>query len=959
MQTSDPEATLPPAGDGPAGSLGDLARGTNLGRYVILEKIGSGGMGVVYAAYDSGLDRKVAIKLLHPDTTGEALAVRQERLLREARAMAKLSNPNVNTVFDVGVFGGSLFLAMELIEGQTLKGWLAERPRTWREVVGVFLQAGRGLRAAHEAGLVHRDVKPDNLLIGNDGRVRVTDFGLVSWNEAVRATVPVKEAEAVRVEEKAALTRTGGLLGSPAYMAPEQIDGGKATPASDQFSFCVALCEALTGTRPFSGTTLSEVLENVRAGRIEAGSRVVPSFLLQAVRRGLSADPAARWPTLAGLLDELERDPARTRRRVLSGVAFGLAALAGGLGLIVALRGGGPGACEEAGRHMAGVWDEPARGAVREAFERTGLPQARPSFERVERGLSAYAAAWVAERREACLATRQHGEQSEALLDLRMRCLDRRLQEVQALVRVLAEADDEVMGRAESAVAVLPALAACRDARTLSAEVEPPADPAGRAKIAAVEEKLARGEALLQAGRYQAALEEATAASALAADAAFKPIQAEALLLLGRAQDRNGMLAEAEESLNAALLAAEAGRADRAAAQAWIQLVSVVGDRRGRYLEGQKLAEHAQAALERLGPDPGLETTLAIHRGNVLTQEKRYAEAHERYSAALEARRKLFGPEDPRTLDAMGYLATNLRHQAKLAEAEQIQREVLAIVERTQGATHPNHAQAESDLAAILFEQGRHDESLALQQRALATWEATLREGHPSLGNAYNRMAAAHLKLGQVEEAIALFHKAYAVRRKAFGPNHTQTADVLFNLGVLYNQLRRYDRAKEQFELAAAGYLAAQGPASPKVAVIEYAICGMLRHQGRTEEGLAHCQRSREVFEQGKGEQPLPLSRTLLAIGQAQLELRRPQQALEPLEKAARLQAENKAPPNEIAEGRFALARALWDTGTDRARALDLGKQAWAAYREAKGVDDFQKKMMADWIKARGLEKKP
>jgi eukaryotic-like serine/threonine-protein kinase len=676
------------------------------------------------------------------------------------------------------------------------------------------------------------------------------------------------------------------------------------------------------------------------------------------VRRGLSADPAARHPDLAALLVELSRDPARTRRRALGWLGVGAALLAGGLGLFFGLR-GGPDVCADPERHLDGVWDADARARVRAAFARTGLPQAEPTFARIQRQLGAYTQAWVAERRDACQATHLHGEQSPALMDLRMRCLDRRLQEVRALASVLAEADDEVLERAEPAVSALGPLEACRDARALTAQVEPPADPAARRAIAEIDQRLSQAEALFRAGRYQAALEAAVPAADQAAAIGHKPSQAEALLLLGRVQDASGLLAEAERSLNAALLAAEAGRHDRAAAEAWIQLVSVVGDRLGRYQEGQRLAEHARASLERLGEDRELSATLAIHLGDVLSQEKRYAEAEVQYRAALEARRALHAPEDPGALSALAALATDLRQQKKLEEAERLQREVLAGLERGLGAEHPQHAQAESDLAAILFEAGRQEESLALQRHALATWEATLRPGHPSLGNAYNRMAAALLKLGRIEEAIDAFHKAHAVRLLAYGPNHTQTADVLFNLGVLYNQLKRYPQAQEQFELAAKGYEAAQGPASPKVATIEYAICGMLRLQGKREEGLTHCLKSREIWERIPGAPPLQLARTLVAIGQSTQNLGRPAEALEPLEKAVRLHAEGQAPELEVAEGRFELARALWAANRDRPRALALARQAWGFFKDAAGVDEAQRREMAAWVKARGLGRTP
>ncbi|HET6583005.1 MAG TPA: serine/threonine-protein kinase, partial [Nannocystaceae bacterium] len=228
-----------------------LARGTTLGRYVVLERIGSGGMGVVYAAYDPQLDRKVALKLLHAREERDGDSGGRARVLREAQAMARLSHPNVVAVHDVGVVDDTLFVAMEFVEGVTLGHFIAAGSRRWNEVLDVFEPAGRGLAAAHAAGLVHRDFKPDNVMIGNDGRVRVMDFGLA--RAAAEITTESSEGSGGSIVELSGvdrLTRTGALVGTPAYMAPELLAGGNADARSDQFAFCVALHRALYGTAP-------------------------------------------------------------------------------------------------------------------------------------------------------------------------------------------------------------------------------------------------------------------------------------------------------------------------------------------------------------------------------------------------------------------------------------------------------------------------------------------------------------------------------------------------------------------------------------------------------------------------------------------------------------------------------------------------------------------------------------
>jgi eukaryotic-like serine/threonine-protein kinase len=314
-----------------------LERGDVLGRYFILDRLGSGGMGIVYAAYDPELDRKVAIKLLRP---GRAGAEAGARLLREAQAMARLSHPNVLAVHDVGTFGDQVFVAMELVDGADLRQWLAASPRSEREVLDVFLKAGRGLAAAHAAGLVHLDFKPANVLVGRDGRVRVADFGL---------------AQAEGGEES-------GGAGTRGYMAPEQLTSQPVDARTDQFSFCVSLYEALYGARPFAPDSF-EVEDS------PPGSRV-PIRLRRLLLRGLAPDPAGRFASMDDLLAALENDPRPVRRRWAMTLA--LTAVVGsallGLGWIW--------------RERAQVCRERRRGWWESGMERPGNGSAKPSWPR-------------------------------------------------------------------------------------------------------------------------------------------------------------------------------------------------------------------------------------------------------------------------------------------------------------------------------------------------------------------------------------------------------------------------------------------------------------------------------------------------------------------------------------------------------------------------------------------------
>jgi predicted Ser/Thr protein kinase len=294
---------------------GDREPGARLGRYTLLERLGAGAMGEVFAAHDpEGGGRQVALKLLRTEAlTPEAVEQGRQRLLREARIVARLAHPHIVPVLDMGQAGQDVYLAMERVRGHTLTHWLVHaQERTWQEVLAAFLQAGRGLAGAHAAGVVHRDFKPDNVLVGEDGRVRVTDFGLAKPTGG-----HVLLVGAAADGGSADLTPLGVVLGTRAYMAPEQARGEVATPLSDQYSFCVALHEALTGKRPGANAPLGPPL------RLRA-PRAVPRWLLQAVARGLRHRPAERYPSMDALLATLDGS-ARARRRRAWGV--GAAAL--------------------------------------------------------------------------------------------------------------------------------------------------------------------------------------------------------------------------------------------------------------------------------------------------------------------------------------------------------------------------------------------------------------------------------------------------------------------------------------------------------------------------------------------------------------------------------------------------------------------------------------------------------
>ncbi|MEM7152977.1 MAG: protein kinase [Myxococcota bacterium] len=334
-------------GEGSESTAG-FAAGATIGRYVLLSQVGAGAMGMVFAAYDPQLDRKVALKLLRP--RGGSLSRSQKRLHREAQALAKLDHPNVVSVHDVGVHEEQVFVAMEFVGGRNLAEWMESVPESaavvspdvlvgedgaprvwpWREVLEVFTRAGEGLAAAHEAGLVHRDFKPENVMLSEDGRVRVMDFGLVRVEDGETTEAVDPDASAT------SLTQTGSMMGTPAYMALEQFGAEPVDARSDQFAFCVALYEALYGERPFQGETVGELVNALDNGVVRGAPPgiPVPAWVRAVIVQGLAKEPGERFESMQHLLDALAADPVARRRRLLARFAVAAAFVGGSWGVL-------------------------------------------------------------------------------------------------------------------------------------------------------------------------------------------------------------------------------------------------------------------------------------------------------------------------------------------------------------------------------------------------------------------------------------------------------------------------------------------------------------------------------------------------------------------------------------------------------------------------------------------------
>ncbi len=475
-----------------------------LGRFRVLERLGEGGMGVVYAGHDDELDRRVAIKLLHVELGDDPEA--RARLRREAQALARLSHPNVVQIFEVGEHRGQRYVAMEYVPGQTLHTWLhAGPPRPWRSVLEVLVAAGRGLAAAHEVGLVHRDFKPGNVILAADGRARVLDFGLARSQGDVPGQGVLSAASAATSPLTSPLTLTGGVLGTPAYMAPEQFHGLRCDARSDQFSFCVALFEALYGLRPFAGTSALELcgaVDREQRVPIPAGS-LVPAWLHAVVLRGLARAPEDRWPSMAALLHELtrDRDGQRRRRRLTAGIAALTSvalALAGTFGVSRLREYQHEAQCLAEGAQISAVWNPIVRAQLVAAVAPVDAA-AREQLALELDDIDAAASHWRRLRCDACRDPVATTTTLQFMQQRVQRCFDEARDNLRTTIAVMAQsgADDLPFGSIDNRNAER-----CRDESWLSTEGSAyPDDPAVRSHWQAVRAELGRSELALHEGR--------------------------------------------------------------------------------------------------------------------------------------------------------------------------------------------------------------------------------------------------------------------------------------------------------------------------------------------------------------------------------------------------------------------------------------------------------------------------
>jgi serine/threonine-protein kinase len=832
-----------------AGAPPQLTAGAQVGRFFLLKLLGEGGMGVVWSAYDPQLDRKVALKFVRTDGGGpEALG----RFLREAQALARVSHPNVIAVHDVGTDRHALYIAQEFVKGSDLGDWQSAAPRPLAQLLAVYVQAARGLSAAHAAGIVHRDFKPANVLIGEDGQVKVVDFGLArtTGREDLLQTAPGSALAPAPGLSGPGLTQPGTLMGTPLYMSPEQHQGHPADERSDQFSFCVALYEAVYGARPFSGDTLMALALQVTQGRLQPAPRgaAVPAWLRAVLVRGLQTRVEDRHPSMDALIAALTREPRDGKWWAARAAVAGGGALLLGLGAQqVQVR---QQLCQGAEAKLSQVWDGPRRDATHAAFLATGLPFAEQSWSLASQALDAYARDWAAQRTQACEATRRRGEQSEEVLDLRMACLDQRLGELKASTDLLAHADAQAVQKALQLALAPEPLGWCADVEALRAPVRPPRDLATAQQVEAVRAAVARARALESSGRFQEGLRQAESAWTLAQAVAYPPLHAEALAQLGSLQVQVRSDDAAEATLERAWETAERCKDDRGVAQVASLLVAHVGQNRARAVDGHRWARIARAVIERTGNDAARLGQLQCREGVLFDGEGRYGDAVSALQAAVALQTQALGPQHPDLAASEGALGLALGHQGRRAEAMAAHQRALAIREKALGPDHPDAALSHHNIANLLEADGKHDEALALHRRALAIKERALGPRHPDVADSLDSIGVVLEDMARREESLAAFRQALGIREAALGPGHPQVADSHSNLGTVLEQMGRYDEALREDRLGLALRERALGPSHPDVASSHNNLSVVLSDQGRLEESLAEGRQALVIWEQ-------------------------------------------------------------------------------------------------------------
>jgi tetratricopeptide (TPR) repeat protein/predicted Ser/Thr protein kinase len=884
-------------------------RGRLAGRYVLLDEIGEGGAGVVLQAFDRELERRVAIKLVK---TPERSGISSTRLRREAQANALLQHPNVVSIFDVGEHDGEVFIAMEYVSGGSLRDWL-RTSRSTPEILDVFAQAGRGLLAAHERGIVHRDFKPSNVLVGMDGRARVADFGLARSFGDVDAVEPDAPRPGGLVELE--LTRTGAVQGTPAYMAPEQFIGGTVDARADQFAFCLSLAEALTGTASPRTTTTAP------GGPPEAWdprawlrrSRMAPR-LRDALLRGLSTAPEDRFSSLEPILDAIDSSLVSGRSWTRWSIGLG-SLLVVGVGGVVMATAQRP--CTGLKGELDGVWDDTRRQAL--ASTRSGGPAEGWALAWMR--VDAYAASWVEAKTEVCAATRLRGEQSEELLDARMTCLDRRLDALSTLLALVEGERVSEPSRAAEAVLRLPSPTRCVKAERLDAAASA-LPPNQAAAVGRLQPRLRELEALLAAGLF----DEGIAAGGPIlqdAEATNDPrSKAEALALLARLQQGGDRYEEARESWEQAAVEAETAGDDGLRYDSYLGLVRLDQGTSAEVERTDRNVERARALLARRRWGPrrraALEASLSqlmLRRGKLVACREHGEQARVLLEDAPDD--AFFG-----RLQASEDLAACLARLGARREAAKVFREILADAESELGAEHPRVGRLNWQLSRALDFSGDREGAEAAARRALTISQKALGNEHTETARAHQSLANVLFRRGDFDGSARELRRAVEIMAVVHGPESNEVGALYSSLGLSLVRLGRFEEGIATHRRAVDILTRVLGPRHPQTGAARGRYGAALQDSGDLAGAIPECRIAQEILEESDPRHARILDQ-IRCFTASLIRLGRSEEAVAPLLEGIELSKQRDETPYYTALLEFQAAQALGATGSnERARVL-------------------------------------
>lgn len=869
-----------------------------IGPFEIVRPLGSGGMGDVFVARDPRLERDVALKILRPEVH-ERL---RHRLLREARALAGLDHPNIVRVFDVGTHADKLYMAMELIEGVTVREWVASASPSWVEVVRVFIESARALHAAHAAGLVHRDFKPDNVVVDADGRARVLDFGLAL---AVGEPSPRPEGEQHQGATPTASIGTRGLVGTVGYMAPEQYLGVAASPSTDQFGWCVSLYESVYRQSPLPKASLREARDATVRGEIVPPPRgAAPSFIARALMRGLAVRPSDRWPSLSVLADWLEarsRYRARGRWIALGGVAATAVAALG-------LQPAPARACPTTAETVARVFGVQRQQEIARRFGEQGS-YGEPLWRQLQPRLETYATSYATRLSVSC-----RGEPTgTATPELHGACLRERERDLRAVLRVLETADRDAVERAHQAVDGLPTVESCDD----------PAAYGRRDESAAAErirEELADVRARVQAGAYAAAETPSEALVTAAREHGNVELLVSALLVRGSASLRGGRPAVAERALEEAYFLAYRAGSDGLALEAASALIRVAAKSNENLSAGLVWARHGRALLDPDTPSSARavllrdETTLLRELGRldeaarlgrealrvteqnslasrtqiaaahealatVLSEAGEYRSAEEHYRTALDTFESALGPRHPATSSTLANTGTLMQRVGRFDEAESLYRRALSSRREYLRSDHPSIVGGLINLGSVLSTQGRFAEAEQAYEEVIEIAEDGPMSEHPHFAWALSNLGTVIARRGEMDAAVELFLRARTIFEQSYGANHSAVAGSWNNIGMVRLSEGAPALAEPAFRNALDIYRESLGEGHPEVARVIGNLAEVDLARLELDSALARAESSLEMRRAALGKEHRDTATSLVLLGRVLIALKRPEAA--------------------------------------------------------------------------------